>query len=110
MRRLLLSAVATLALGGVALAQTSAPSTAPAPIVHIKNLAYTPDTLTVAAGQTVRFIQDDETPHTVTATDKSFDSAGLTQGANWTYTFAKAGTYTYVCTYHSSMKGTIVVK
>jgi plastocyanin len=110
MRRLLLSAVATLALGGVALAQTSAPSTAPAPVIHIKNFAYAPETLTVAAGETVRFVQDDETPHTVTAADKSFDSGGLTQRASWTYTFAKAGTYAYVCTYHPYMKGTVVVK
>ncbi|MBD5635002.1 MAG: hypothetical protein IAI49_11035, partial [Candidatus Eremiobacteraeota bacterium] len=52
----------------------------------------------------------DTTAHTVTAADKSFDSGNMTQGASWSHVFAKAGTYTYVCTYHSYMEGTVVVK
>jgi plastocyanin len=131
MRRLVLSLAVTLALGGgVALAQypepptpapaTAAPaaSTAPAPapapstisVVHIKDFKFVPDTLTIHAGQTVRFIQDDDTPHTVTASDRSYDSGNLDKGKPWTHTFAKEGTYQYVCTYHPYMKGSVVVK
>ncbi len=85
---------ATVALGTAAVAQTTvaqaagsspAPAAAPSPVpsaaavVHVKDFVYVPATVTIAPGQTVRFVQDDETPHTVTATDKSFDSGNLDQ-------------------------------
>jgi plastocyanin len=124
MRRLVLSLAVALALGGgVALAQSSAPSTpagtgtaapapAPSPVstIHIKNFAYVPDTVTIHPGQTVRFIEDDETPHTVTAVDKSYDSGNLNQKDTWKHTFATEGTYKYFCAYHPYMKGTVIVK
>lgn len=126
MRRLVLSFAVTLALGGgVALAQspnpstpapatssTAAPAPAPSPVsvIHIKNFAYVPDTVTIHPGSTVRFVEDDETPHTVTAMDHSFDSGNLSQKDTWTHTFATEGTYKYFCAYHPYMKGTVNVK
>src|SRR3984885_654939 len=123
MRRLILSLAAALALGGsAALAQTAAPvattapttSDAPAPAavttVHIKGFKYVPDTVTIHPGGVVKFVEDDETPHTVTATEKSFDSGNLDQGKSWTHTFAKEGTYKYFCAYHTYMTGSVVVK
>ncbi len=123
MRTFVLTLAAALALGGAAAAQTYGPSPEPSPaapaapsatavrpVVHIRNFAYVPDTITVAAGQSVLFVQDDQTPHTVTAADKSFDSGNLDQRATWAHAFAKPGTYAYVCAYHPNMKGTIVVK
>jgi plastocyanin len=119
MRRLVLSLAVALALGGgVAIAQSSspAPSVAPAPapspisVVHVKNFAFVPEKVTINAGQTVRFIQDDDMAHTVTAADKSFDSGNLDKGKSWTHTFDKAGTFAYVCAYHPSMRGTVVVR
>jgi plastocyanin len=126
MRTFVLSLLAALALGSVAVAQSPAPSTAPAPaaspapttsaavkpvvVVHIKNFAFVPDTVNVAPGQTVRWVQDDDAPHTVTASDKSFDSGNLNKNDAWTYAFAKPGTYAYICTYHTYMKGKVVVK
>jgi plastocyanin len=85
------------------------PAASPLSIIHIKNFAFVPDTVTIPAGSTVRFVQDDETPHTVTATDKSYDSGNLNQKATWSHTFATEGTYTYVCAYHPSMRGKVVV-
>ena len=120
MRTLVLSLVAALALGGVAIAQSPAPSPASAPsaaasampvvVVHIKNFAYVPDTVNVQPGQTVRWVEDDDTPHTVTASDKSFDSGNLNKKDAWTYAFNKPGTYAYICAYHPYMKGKVVVK
>jgi plastocyanin len=126
MRRLALSLAVALALGtGVALAQypdpstpapapaakTAAPAPAPSPvsIIHIKNFAYVPDKVTIHPGSTVRFVQDDESAHTVTATDKSYDSGNLNQKESWTHAFTAEGTYTYFCAYHPNMKGTVVV-
>ena len=124
MRRLVLSLAVALALGGgVALAQygdpspptptpamTPAPAASPISIVHVKNFAFAPASVTINAGQTVRFVQDDDVAHTVTAADKSFDSGNLDKGQSWTHTFAKAGTYAYVCAYHAMMKGTVIVR
>lgn len=81
----------------------------PAATVHMKNSAYAPDPVSVAVGQSVEFVNDDDMPHTVTANDKSFDSGNLDAGKTWTYTFTKAGTFTYGCAYHAWMHGTIKV-
>jgi plastocyanin len=115
MRRLVLSLGLVLALGGAAFAQSSSPepTAAPAPapaVVHLKNFTFVPETVTIRPGQSVRFVQDDETPHTVTASDNSFDSGNLDKGKSWTHAFAKEGTYAYFCAYHTYMKGKVVVK
>ena len=115
MRRLVLSLGLVLALGGAALAQSSSPDPAasptPAPaVVHLKNFAFVPETVTIRPGQSVRFVQDDDTPHTVTAVDKSFDSGNLNQKDTWRHTFATEGTYKFICAYHPYMKGTVIVK
>jgi plastocyanin len=81
-----------------------------APVVHLHNYAFVPATLTVQAGETVTFINDDDDAHTVTANDGSFDSKGLDTNHSWKHTFAKAGVYKYFCELHPYMKGTIVVK
>jgi plastocyanin len=80
------------------------------PGVEIKNDAFSPQTLTISAGQSVTFTNDDDDAHTVTASDGSFDSKGLDTNGRWRHTFAKPGTYTYFCELHPFMKGTIVVK
>ena len=76
----------------------------------IENYAFKTPTVTVAAGTDVVWKNLDDDPHTVTATDGSFDSKGLAQGDTFTHRFAKAGTYRYYCKVHPMMRGTIVVK
>jgi plastocyanin len=115
MRRLVFSLGLVLALGGAALAQSSSPEPAAAPppapaVVHLKNFVFVPETVTIRPGQTVRFVQDDDTPHTITASDNSFDSGNLDKGKSWTHVFAKEGTYAYFCAYHTYMKGKVIVK
>ena len=86
--------------------------TMPAGVGSSNTLNYAPPSITVVIGvnNTVTWVNKDQSIHTVTATDKSFDSGNILPGASYTYTFTKAGTYTYACIYHSWMKGTIVVK
>jgi len=110
MRTLVLSLVAAFALGGIALGAPDPAPPAPGAIVHMKNFVFGPDPVTILAGQSVRFLEDDDTPHTITATDKSFDSGNLDKGAKWEHVFTTAGTYTYFCAYHPYMKGTVIVK
>jgi plastocyanin len=76
-------------------------------------LNYEPSNITVVIGinSTVVWRNLDTAIHTVTATDKSFDSGDIKGGASWNYTFTKPGKYDYYCVYHASwMKGTVVVK
>jgi manganese oxidase len=83
-----------------------APAASPS-IVVIKDFAFSPSALTVPAGTTVTWQNKDSVAHTVTG--KGFDSGNLDGGKSYTYTFAKAGTYDYVCSYHPSMTASVVV-
>ena len=106
---LAVAAAAAALLLGSALPSPAADAPKP-PIVHIQNFKYVPATLTVATGTTVTFVNDDDEPHTVTATNKAFDSEGLDTHQSWKQRFAKAGTFTYFCEMHPYMKGTVIVK
>ena len=71
---------------------------------------YDPYELTVKVGTTVTWVNDDETSHTATAIDGSFDSGYLEKGESWSYTFDTAGEYDYLCTPHPWMKGRVIVE
>jgi len=75
------------------------------------NQNYAPSSITLVVGvnNTIAFVNHDSTNHTVTANDGSFDSRDIVPGGSWSHTFA-AGTYTFHCTYHNWMTGTITVK
>jgi plastocyanin len=78
--------------------------------VRIANLAYDPPTITVPAGSTVTWSNDDVTPHTVTAVDGQFDSGIFDPGASFSFTFSEPGTFTYQCLLHPTMQGSVVVE
>ena len=92
-----------------------APQPAPRPAartssVTIKNLNYLKPKLEITAGTTVVWTNNDAVPHTVTATDRSFDSGLIQPGKTYRRTFTRPGTYNYFCTPHPFMKATVVVK
>jgi plastocyanin/sugar lactone lactonase YvrE len=78
--------------------------------IIIKNFAFSPATVEVPAGTVITFDNQDTTAHTATSTDGAFDSGNLNPGESYSITLDKPGTYTYTCTYHPNMKGTIIVK
>lgn len=78
--------------------------------VDVKNFKFSPMSLMVAVGTKVTWKFEDSTPHTVVADDKSFQSKALSGGQTYSFTFAKAGSYSYICSIHPYMKGTVVVK
>ena len=86
------------------------PATSPQVVVHIREMAFSPQSVKIKAGQTVTFVNDDEMVHTVTAQDKSYDSGDLQQGKRWSHAFTKVGTSAYTCTYHPFMKGSVVIE
>ncbi|HEX7285968.1 MAG TPA: cupredoxin family copper-binding protein [Candidatus Angelobacter sp.] len=95
----------------LALAAASQKSTSPdANAVKIDNFTFSPATLTVSPGATVRWTNKDDVPHTVVSSDKAFTSNTLDTDQEFTYTFTKAGTYNYFCSIHPKMTATVVVK
>ena len=88
----------------------STPSgTGPVPVT-IKDIKFQPHDITVKEGQKVRWTNDDNVPHTVTATKNgSFDSGTLKPGAFYETTMRNAGTIDYVCQIHPGQTGTIKI-
>nr|WP_206606312.1 cupredoxin family copper-binding protein [Steroidobacter cummioxidans] len=78
--------------------------------VSIENMRFDPVKLSVRRGDRVVWVNKDLFPHTVTADGKTFDSGDIAAGQSWTYTATASGRYTYTCTYHPSMKGTLIVQ
>lgn len=97
-------------------------------LVDMKDMMYTPATVTIAVGGSVTWTNQDDVGHTVTPADKTqwgTEGSGdefetwLQQGQSWSFTFTKAGTYKYYCIPHASkrsdgeyrgMVGTVLVK
>jgi plastocyanin len=78
--------------------------------VKIDNFTFTPKSVTVKAGTTVTWTNQDDIPHTVTSTTKQFRSKALDTDDKFTFTFSTPGTYDYFCSLHPKMTGTIVVE
>lgn len=78
--------------------------------VGMRQLAFAPASIEVAAGTTVEWRNDDQVVHVVRADDGSWDSGDIAPGATWRRTFDRPGTYTYTCTPHPFMKGVVVVR
>jgi plastocyanin len=95
-----------LLLGGLGLTADSAQ----VPEVKIDNFSFGPATVNVAAGATVTWINRDDIPHTVVSSGMEFKSKALDTDERFSYTFSKAGTYSYFCSLHPKMTGQIVVQ
>jgi plastocyanin len=84
--------------------------TAPASVA-IRNFAFEPATLTVAAGSKVVWINRDEEPHVVVSAGAQFHaSPALDTDDSYSTVFPTPGVYTYFCSIHPQMVGKIIVK
>lgn len=101
---------------------SSSPNTQPAPAqggsgggsassgevtVEMKNYAFSPKSVTVKVGQTVKWTNEDNAPHNATGDGIKTDT--VNKGGTVTYKATKAGTFNYICTIHPYMKGTVTV-
>jgi plastocyanin len=78
--------------------------------IEIKDFAFNPQTITVKVGEKVTWINRDEEPHTVVSVEKQFKkSTALDTDQEFTITAGAPGTYSYFCSVHPKMTGTIVV-
>jgi plastocyanin len=71
--------------------------------------AYSPNSQTISRGGSVTFINNDNTSHSATA-GGAFDTNLIAPGGRATVTFQNTGSFTYRCSLHSNMTGTIVVQ
>ena len=78
--------------------------------VRVDNFTFGPDTLTVPVNSTVTWINKDDVPHVIASNDGLFKSKALDTDDKYSYTFSKAGTYSYYCSIHPKMVGKIVVQ
>jgi plastocyanin len=78
--------------------------------VKIDNFVFGPQTVMVPVGSTVTWTNKDDIPHTAVSTDGVFKSKVMDTEENFSYTFTKAGTYSYYCSIHPKMTGKVVVQ
>ena len=80
--------------------------------VKIDNFSFAPAALTVPVGTTITWTNRDDIPHTVVSTDdpKTFKSKVLDTDEKFSFTFGKAGTYSYFCSIHPKMTGKVIVQ
>lgn len=78
--------------------------------VKIDNFTFGPVALTVPVNSTVMWVNKDDIPHTVVAKDGAFKSKALDTDQKFSFKFDKPGTYSYYCSVHPKMVGTIVVQ
>ncbi|MDJ0463836.1 cupredoxin domain-containing protein [Streptomyces sp. H27-C3] len=80
--------------------------------VTIKDFKFSPARITVAPGQKITVINQDSSPHTLTAEEgKEFDTGNLAKGKRATITAPRTkGEYAFLCSIHPSMTGTLTVR
>jgi len=88
----------------------SADAKTPANEIKVDNFTFGPETLTVPVNSTVTWVNKDDLPHVVASNDGVFKSKALDTDDKYSYTFTKAGTYTYFCSIHPKMVGKVVVQ
>ena len=77
--------------------------------------AFSPATITIKVGTTVTWTNNTGAPHTVTSDDGTTFDSGVSNpiaanGGTFSFTFTKAGTFTYHCQIHPFMKATVIVQ
>jgi len=78
--------------------------------VDIKNFAFNPLTAQIKKGGSVVWINNDSVAHTITFNSSSMPSSSvLSPGQSFTTTFATTGTFSYHCSIHPMMQGSVVV-
>jgi plastocyanin len=105
-----IGATALIAAGLPDFGKAAAKTSLAAAAINIDNFAFAPPDLTIAAGTTVTWKNEDDSPHRVTADNNGFSSAALDTDDSFSHTFTKPGIYKYFCSIHPYMVGKIVVK
>jgi plastocyanin len=77
-------------------------------VIEIKGFLFQLDTVEAAVGDTLVWVNEDIVPHAVAGGPLS--SGSIAPDSSWTYVARAAGTVNYICPFHPTMKGTLVVR
>ena len=77
--------------------------------VSIEDFYFEPADAAIQPGDTIMWVNEGNTPHTVTSDDGRFDSEVLNPGESFMFTFPEAGTFNYHCEIHPFMTGSVTV-
>ncbi len=77
--------------------------------VTIEGMKFIPDVLNVKVGDTVIWINKDIVPHTATGQKKEFDSREIKPTRSWKHRVTKKGNLSYSCSFHPTMKASLIV-
>ena len=88
----------------------STPSFAATVAVNIQNFLFQPKGITINLGDSVKWTNKDAAPHTATSDTALWDSGTLSTNASFTRIFDKTGKFTYHCTIHPGMTGSVTVR
>jgi len=105
-RTMLFAVAAVAATIGIA----HGPAVAGDQTVTIDNFTFNPAQISVKAGTTVTWTNQDDIPHTVTSTTRAFKSKAMDTDDKFSFTFTTPGTYEYFCSLHPHMTATVVVE
>lgn len=78
------------------------------PAISIENFSFNPAILTIKAGTTVIWTNNDTATHTIKSS--SFNSQDIAKGQTFEFKFDTIGTYDYSCGVHPAMTGKIIVQ
>ena len=79
-------------------------------VIGMSGMYFSPSSVTVKVGQTVKWTNNDNLTHTVTSDDgTTFSSGNVAAGASFSFTPNAAGSFSYHCNFHSGMTGTVTV-
>lgn len=78
--------------------------------MEIRELAFQPQNLLVAPGDTVTWTNHDIVSHTVTAADSVLDSGNVPPGQTYVWVANSSGVRPYLCRYHPTMTGNLRVQ
>lgn len=106
---IVLSAAVIMGISSPGMAVRAESKSVPGTQIKIDNFSFGPD-LTVPAGTTVTWTNNDDVPHVVASDSRIFKSQPLDTDDHFSYTFTKPGTYLYYCMIHPKMTARIVVQ
>ena len=78
--------------------------------MRIDNFTFDPPLLTVKPGTTVTGRNEEDVPHAIASAERKFKSKALDTEDSYSFTFTEPGSYSYFCSLHPHMTGTIVVQ
>jgi plastocyanin len=111
MKRLIIPGLAVIVAALALMMGTEGTARAATVNVDVDDNFYAPATITINVGDTVQWNFIGELPHTVSASDASFDSGGPQTAGTFSFTFNTAGTFNYLCGVHGqAMSGSVVVQ